>query len=121
VFYLWDADSNANFYTDCHTDSNSYDYTYPDAKRRTYGHSDSYGATESYTNGHIHGYAECYGDSYCYSYTYSETNAHCPASRNTKGAALPTAAPGRAALIWFKERRSPWPAVASAKAASPPS
>jgi hypothetical protein len=32
-----------------------------------------------------------------------------------------SAAPGRAAVIWFKERRSPWPAVASAEAASPPS
>lgn len=82
----------ANVYTHCHTDSNcnSYDYAYPDAKRHTFRYSDSYRAAESYTNGHIYGYAECYGDSYCYS--YRKTDAHCPTTRNTKGAALTSAA-----------------------------
>jgi hypothetical protein len=113
VFYLWDADSNANFYTDC----NSYDYAYADSKRHTYGYSDSYSATESYADGHIHEHAECY----CYGYSHSETNAHCPAEHNTEVTSYTGAPAGRTAVIWSKERRAPWPAVASAKAASPPS
>jgi hypothetical protein len=72
----------ANLYTDCLTDSNCYQYAYPDAKRHIYGYGDSYGATKSYTNGHIHDHADCYGDGYAYA--YGQTNAHCAAQRDAE-------------------------------------
>ena len=90
----WDADSNGNVDANCYSVSHAYSYI------------DGYSATKSYTNSDSYGHdhAQCYANSDFDGYT--QANDHSETRHNPEGASYPAAAPGRAAVIWFKERRS---------------
>ncbi len=57
---------------------------------RCYADADAYTYSYAHRHRNCNRYSDCYANTH--SYSYSQGNAHCPAKRNTKDTAYPTAA-----------------------------